>query len=59
MTPYEIRLHLLELSFNILSAQSVNKSTTNELTVTPPVAPSVEQVIEHARTLNNFVCTDK
>jgi hypothetical protein len=45
MTPFEIRLELLKLAFDILKAQA-NK---------PEMMPSADEVILHAEKLNQFV----
>jgi len=45
MTPYEIRLELLKLAFDILKAQQ-NK---------PELMPGADDVITHAEKLNDFV----
>lgn len=54
MTPYEIRLHLLELAFNILS-----QTARHGVDPTLVKMPTVDDVIKHAQTLNGFICTDK
>ncbi len=59
-TPYEIRLDILQLSFDILQARAL--ATTAE-TAAPgtaifaTTAPTVEEVIANAKTLNEFVST--
>ena len=45
MTPYEIRLELLKLAFEILRAQAK----------TPETMPCAEEVVLHAERLNEFV----
>jgi hypothetical protein len=45
MTPFEIRLELLKLAFDILKARE-NK---------PELMPSADEVILHAEKLNGFV----
>nr|DAU83287.1 MAG TPA: hypothetical protein [Caudoviricetes sp.] len=45
MTPYEIRLELLKLAFEILKAQETK----------PEAMPSADDVIVHAEKLNHFV----
>lgn len=47
MTPYEIRLELLKLAFEILKAQQLK----------PELMPGTAQVIEEADKLNQFVST--
>ena len=45
MTPFEIRLELLKLAFEILKAQETK----------PECMPSADSVILHAEKLNHFV----
>ncbi len=47
MTPYEIRLELLKLAFEILRAKQVK----------PELMPSTEEVVKEAETLNMFIST--
>jgi hypothetical protein len=47
MTPYEIRLELLKLAFDILKTQQSK----------PEGMPSADDVIAHAEKLNVFVST--
>ena len=66
-TPYEIRLELLELAFNVLSKQheaktsnihnlSINGSGVNgEYTVPLITSPTTEEVIAEAEKMNNFI----
>lgn len=49
MTPYEIRLELLKLAFEILRAQQTK----------PEGMPAADDVIVHAEKLNVFVSQNK
>lgn len=51
MNAYEIRFSMLEMSRNMLEAEYHAKASTNS----NPVWPTLEDMIERARTLNNFV----
>lgn len=51
-TPYEIRLDLLQLSFDILSNK--HKFSTQD-NVIPPCAPTTEDVIFEAEKMNSFI----
>lgn len=49
MTPYEIRLELLKLAFEILRAQQTK----------PESMPCADDVVVHAEKLNHFVSQNK
>jgi len=51
-TPYEIRLELLQLAFDILSNK--HKVSTQD-GVIPPYAPTTEDVIAEAEKMNSFI----
>lgn len=52
-TPYEIRLDLLQLAFDILSAKHQATGVTNGNNVT--TSPTTEEVIAEADKMNGFV----
>jgi hypothetical protein len=55
-TPYEIRLDLLQLSFDILQSQhSARAAEKGEKA--PISAPAVEEVITEAEKMNKFIST--
>jgi hypothetical protein len=65
-TPYEIRLELLQLSFEILSGQHQARAaseaknrwesnTTQGVNIFVDTAPTTEQVIAEAEKMNTFV----
>lgn len=49
MTPYEIRLELLKLAFDILKARESK----------PELMPGADEVVAHAEKLNQFVSQNK
>ena len=49
MTPYEIRLELLKLAFDILKARETK----------PELMPGADDVVAHAEKLNQFVSQNK
>lgn len=51
MNAYEIRFSMLEMSRNMLEAEYHAKASTNS----NPVWPTLEDMVERARILNNFV----
>jgi hypothetical protein len=51
MHAYELRFRMLEMSRNMLEAEYHAKASTNS----DPVWPTLEDIVERARTLNNFV----
>lgn len=54
--PYELRLELLNLAFNILSDNYHVTSGSESQANQPP--PTVEQIIAEAKKLNDFVGKD-
>lgn len=53
MTPYEIRLRLLQLSFDVLSAKHVAAGVANGNN--QQTSPTTEEVIAEADKMNMFV----
>ena len=53
-TPYEIRLDLLRLSFDILSTQMASKGLDKD-GAQQAAAPTTDEVLAEARKLNQFV----
>ena len=53
-TPYEIRLDLLRLSFDILSTQMASKGLDKD-GAAQGLAPTTDEVLAEARKLNQFV----
>jgi hypothetical protein len=52
-TPYEIRLDLLQLAFDVLSAKHHAKGVENGNNVT--TSPTTEEVIAEAEKMNAFI----
>jgi len=52
-TPYEIRLDLLQLAFDVLSAKHQAKGVSNGNNIT--TSPTTEEVIAEAEKMNAFI----
>jgi hypothetical protein len=52
-TPYEIRLDLLQLAFDVLSAKHVADGVKNGSNVT--TSPTTEEIIAEAEKMNGFI----
>lgn len=54
-TPYEIRLELLQLSFEILSSQHAAKAVNETGEIKSKTAPTTEDVVAEAEKMNVFI----
>jgi hypothetical protein len=57
-TPYEIRLELLQLAFNILSAKHMASAAADHPHMEipyPQTSPTTEDVIKEAEKMNSFI----